>query len=67
MAKLKEEKEKMEKMPKSRGAAGGHAGPVPGHNPDEAPGEINAKHFGHVKKTAKALHGSDPYCAAHEN
>lgn len=61
MAKLKEESEKMEKKPKSRSASGGHAGPVPGHNPDEGPGEINRKHFGHVSKTAAALHGGDPY------
>jgi hypothetical protein len=66
MARLKEEAVKMEKRPKSRGAAGGHAGAVPGHNPDEAVGEINAKHFGHVKKTARALHGADPYKASHK-
>lgn len=61
MAKLREEKEKMEKKPKSRGASGGHAGAVPGHNPDEGAGEINKKHFGHVSKTTSALHSIDPY------
>jgi len=66
MARLKEEKGKMERMPKSRGAGGGHAGPVPGHNPDESAGEINSKHFGHVKKVARALHGGDPYTASHK-
>jgi hypothetical protein len=66
MAKLKESAEKMEKRPRSRGAGGGHAGPVPGQNPDEAPGEINMRHFGHVRKTTNALHGSDPYKASHK-
>lgn len=66
MARLKEESGKMEKVPKSRGARGGHAGSVPGHNPDEAPSEINKKHFGHVRKTAQALHGGDPYKASHK-
>ena len=66
MGKLKEEKGKMERIPKSRGAAGGHAGKEPGQNPDEAPGVISSKHFGHVKKTTNSLHGSDPYRASHK-
>ena len=27
---------------------------------EESTGTISKKHFGHVMKTAKALHGSDP-------
>jgi hypothetical protein len=33
---------------------------------NEAPGEINTKAFGHIKKLSKSLHGSDPYTASHK-
>ena len=63
MGKLKEDSGKMEKMPKEKG----HSGSVVKIDTnEEAPGTINAKHFGHVLKTAKTLHGSDPGWGQHK-
>ena len=54
---MKFPKAKMETAPK---AMGGSAPMSSGMN-EQAPGVFSAKHFGHVKKVASALHGSDPF------
>jgi hypothetical protein len=64
MAKLNwPKKERMESAP---GTKRKHSSIMGGANINEALGEINTKEFGHVKKVAKSLHGSDPYKAAHK-
>jgi len=50
-----------EKGGASRGAKGQNVGAVSGKPNDESSMEIHKKHFGHVLKTAQALHGGDPY------
>lgn len=50
-------KMKMEKKPMSRGASKVN---VSGMN-EESTGTQMHKDFGHVKKVASALHGSDPF------
>lgn len=55
--------EKVEGAPETKRKHGSIMG---GASINEAPGEINTKQFGHVIKTARKLHGSDPYKAAHK-
>jgi len=64
MAKLKVPK--MEKMEGAADQKRKSSGIMGGASINEAPGEINTKQFGHVKKTAMKLHGSDPYIASHK-
>lgn len=58
---------KAEKMEGSTGQKRKSSGIMGGASINEAPGEINQKAFGHVTKTARVLHGSDPYKAAHKH
>jgi hypothetical protein len=63
MAKLKIPKdEKMEGKTETRRPSS----KIMGGAINEAPGEINTKAFGHIKKLSKSLHGSDPYTASHK-
>jgi hypothetical protein len=55
-----------EKGGASRGAKAPDTGEVPGRPNDESSMQIHEKHFGHVLKTASALHGKDPYKASHK-
>jgi hypothetical protein len=64
MAKLKNAIKGAEKKTMSRGGAAPSSKKL--HTDKEPVGTINKKHFGHVLKTASALHGGDPYKAAHK-
>jgi hypothetical protein len=64
MAKLKWGKGEGEE--KSTGQKRKSSSIMGGASINENPGEIDTKQFGHVKKTARALHGSDPYKASHK-
>jgi hypothetical protein len=64
MAKLKVGK--MEKMEGATDEKRKSSRVMGGASINEAPGEINTKAFGHIKKATKALHASDPYIASHK-
>ena len=57
---------KKEKMEGATGRKRANPAIQGGANINEGPGMINTKQFGHVLKTAKSLHGSDPYKASHK-